>query len=523
MKLKKLTAEHVQAMKRQGGQNIYLVDFSEKYLEELLAKYEVASHLAGILSDTDDRISGSIARGSQSVSFQGMELPIYPYSYFCSLEEEAFFIILNDYFKESYRKLVQLKTDVQEKCSEIYFFADRETEFDLYYRKKYADAPLENRIIFRSGPHASAYIKGMDYVDNARALFEYMLEAGYYHKYELIWLVKNPSEFSYIMQKYENVRFLSFDWSVAEEKEERDAYYKALCLAKYIFMTDAYGFCRNAREDQIRVQLWHGCGFKTRVNFVRCEKRYEYNIVISEVYKKIHEEIYGLRKDQVLVTGYPKNDWLFHTQKRMWRKFQFPDAEKYIFWLPTFRMAKTGLSALNEYDMEGQTGLPVIDTYEKLRKLDRLLWELHAVIILKLHPFQDRTKIGRLDMRRIVMLDHEQLLEKQLQINQILGCADALISDYSSAAVDYMLLDKPIGFTLDDMEEYENSRGFVFENIRDWLPGKEINSFKDFCGFVGEISRNIDSTREKRRELTDKMHLYRDERSCQRVVEALGI
>ena len=31
-------------------------------------------------------------------------------------------------------------------------------------------------ILFRSGPHASAYIKGMDFSDNARALFEYMIQ-----------------------------------------------------------------------------------------------------------------------------------------------------------------------------------------------------------------------------------------------------------------------------------------------------------------------------------------------------------
>ncbi len=523
MVMKRLTFERILDMLKYSRHKIYLVDFSEKYLGELLKQYDIADQLAGVLSDAEDRMSGSIAKGSQEVSFQGNKVPVYPYRYFCELEEDAYFIILNDYYKETYKKLNLLEEATYKKHPNIYYFADHETEIDLSYREMYKEYPLEDIILFRSGPHASSYVKGMDYADNARALFEYMLEAGYNCKYELVWLVKNPSEFSHITQKHENVRFISFDWSVSEKKEERDAYYRVLCLAKYIFMTDAYGFCRNAREDQIRVQLWHGCGFKTRINFVRCEERYEYNIVISEVYKKIHKEIYGLREDQVLVTGYPKNDWLFHPRREIWRKLDFPKADKYIFWLPTFRMAAAGLSDLNEYELEGQTGLPVVNTFEKLQILDSVLRELDIVLILKLHPFQDKKKIGEIGMSHIVLMDNGQLVEKGGQINQILGYADGLISDYSSAAVDYMLLDKPIGFTLDDVGEYRNSRGFVFGNIRDWLPGKEIFSFEEFCAFIREIKEGIDSSSGKRRELAGKMHRYRDDCSCKRLMKVLEI
>ena len=317
--------------------------------------------------------------------------------------------------------------------------------------------------------------------------------------------------------------FLSFDWSVSENKEERDRYYRVLCLAKYLFFTDAYGFARNSRSDQVRVQLWHGCGFKTRVNFARCEKRYEYTTVISDLYAEIHQDIYGLREDQMLVTGYAKEDWLFHPDREAWERLGLAGAERYIFWLPTFRTAKEGLAQLNEYDLTGQTGLPVVDSYEKLSDLDRLLESLHTELIIKLHPFQDRSRVGRIHMKRIRVLEHETLVDMDLQINRLLGYADGLISDYSSAAVDYMLLDRPMGFTLDDVEEYGNSRGFVFENIRNWLPGKEIFSFEAFCEFVREVGEGRDSTAERRRELKERMHKYGDDRSCKRIVEALGI
>ncbi len=48
-----------------------------------------------------------------------------------------------------------------------------------------------------------------------------------------------------------------------------------------------------------------------------------------------------------------------------------------------------------------------------------------------------------------------------LQLYEFIHCADALVSDYSSVAIDYLLLDRPLGFTLDDYKEYTQSRGWV--------------------------------------------------------------
>ena len=70
-----------------------------------------------------------------------------------------------------------------------------------------------------------------------------------------------------------------------------------------------------------------------------------------------------------------------------------------------------------------------------------------------------------------------------------------------------MLLDRPIAFTLDDVEEYRQSRGFVFENIQDWLPGMELLSFEDMCLFIKEVGEGIDTTKEKRKTLIKKMHM----------------
>ncbi len=303
-----------------------------------------------------------------------------------------------------------------------------------------------------------------------------------------------------------------------------DEYYRAICLARFIFFTDAYGFARNCRDDQIRVQLWHGCGFKTRVNFTRCEKRYEYMPVISQIYKKIHEEIYGLREDQVIETGYPKEDWLFHPVNETFSElFGTPEASKYIMWMPTFREAKGQLANLNEYSIGNETGLPVADTRSRLRELNELLVSKNAVIIVKLHPFQKRERIDCEGFSNIVLIENEDLDRMDIPINRVLGKADALISDYSSAAIDYLILDRTIGFLLEDVEEYGDSKGFVFNPVREWLPGEELFDFGDFLRFVAEIASGIDSSREKRQRLRKCLHEFNDDRSCERLVKYLGI
>lgn len=511
MELKKLAEADMQG---KALKKIYCYERSAPHLTGLCNTYGIENQIFRIIDDS--------LRRQGTFSLKEREIPVTGSGELVQEDfSDSMVIITSDYHKEAYEKLCQVPS-ICKALDRIYYFADQETEIESAYREQYKDQDLEDVILFRSGPHGSSYVHGMDFSDNARALFEYMLCHNYNKKYRLVWLVKNPDEF-FAYQEVENVEFLSFDWSVSEKKEERDRYYRALCLAKFLFFTDAYGFARNCRSDQIRVQLWHGCGFKTRVNFVRCEKRYEYTTVISKLYAKIHQDIYGLRGDQVLVTGYAKEDWLFHPIQEVWKTLPIPRAEKYIFWLPTFRVARAGLSMLNEYELEGQTGLPVADTFEKLGELERLLEELNTVLLVKLHPFQDPGRIGEVGRKHIVLLSNEMLAEKDIQINQLLGWADGLISDYSSAAIDYLLLDRPIGFTLEDVEEYAESRGFVFDPIRDWLPGAELFSFSDLYSFVKEVGVGIDSTREKRRRLKKIMHAYNDDQSCRRIAEALQI
>jgi len=497
-----------------SGKKIIAIGRGSEDLCEFCSRYDTAGRIAFFLTDNmreqKDCVIDGYTRSSRDLSF---------FDSFMSDKEtdDLIFIIMDDYYREVY-ETIECPKDLT-----IYYYLNYENEIEYSYREKYKGHELEDIIVFRSGPHASQYVHGMDFADNARALFEYMLDAALNERYELVWLVKDPAEFTRF-DDVKNVKFLSFEWATNGTKDQMDEYYRVMCLSRYIFFTDAYGFARNCRSDQVRVQLWHGCGFKTRVNFTRCERRYELMPVISPVYKEIHKDIYGLRDDQVIVTGYPKEDWLFHPVTQPFSElFGAPAAKCYIMWMPTFREARGQLDNLNEYSVGRETGLPVADTREKLERLNELLVSKNTVIIVKLHPFQKRERVDCKGFSNIVLVENEDLDKMDIPINRILGKADALISDYSSAAIDYLILDRPIGFLLDDVEKYENSRGFVFEPIRKWLPGAELFDFEDMMTFVSEVSEGGDPAREKRRRLRKVLHSFSDDKSCERLVKQLHL
>ena len=496
---------------------VYCWGYVAGNLKELCKEFAVADKVTAILEDNPKWQGNFFKTGDATEA-----IPVVTPEILHQIKEESAIIITADYPQEVLERIEQ-NNYLQGKSCRLFRFVNQLEQIDLQYRAQYKETPLENIIIFRSGPYRKDYVRGTDFWDNSRALFEYMLEQGYNQKYKLVWLVKNPLEF----KRYDgvhNVEFLSFDWEDSENREERDRYYHALCLAKYIFTTDAYGFAKNARADQVRIQLWHGCGFKTRNNFIRCEKRYDYTTVVSDLYADIHADIYGLRKDQVLITGYAKHDWLFQPyDEDLSEVLGITKASNYVFWLPTFRIADDSISSLNQYEINPETGLPIVANRKQMIQLNELLKSMDITLVVKLHPLQKNVLVKDYQCSNIAIFRHVDLLESGLAINRLLASASAMISDYSSAAVDFLVLDRPLAFTLDDVEEYENSRGFVFDNIKEWLPGREVFDFNDFCTFLREVAAGQDISAQKRQRISEKLLQYKDNQNCRRILEAFGI
>ena len=144
-------------------------------------------------------------------------------------------------------------------------------------------------------------------------------------------------------------------------------------------------------------------------------------------------------------------------------------------------------------------------------------------MMIKLHPVADLSIYKEKSYSNIRLMSNQELFSLGLHINQIMPLFDGFITDYSSAATSFMILDRPMAFTLDDLDEYDTSRGFVVNPVRDYLSGVELYNVRDMMNFVEDVCIGKDTSADKRHKLCEKMIDYFDGSNSKRLLEKLSI
>lgn len=375
--------------------------------------------------------------------------------------------------------------------------------------KKFPPALVENRMLFETND---------DFTDNGRALFDYLVANGYNKKYELVWLVHEPEKY----QQYvtENVKFIQ-NFKKKSGIRRAQAYEYAL-TSKYIFYTQAFNWIGMSRRNQLFIDLWHGCGYKA--NKAGRKVFFDYCLVPGEVFIKTKMEFFGCTSKKLLPLGYPRYDMMLKGSETASaykeRLLKETNSDKLILWMPTYRHASS--ERLNEETLNNEFNIPIIDDADKLLELNRFCKENRMLIVIKKHYLQIPYDFGENVLTNIVYLENKDLAANGLQLYEFINCSDALISDYSSVAIDYLLLDRQLGFTLDDYEAYTESRGWVFEDPLEYMPGKHIYNMQEFKDFVMDVKEDHDEYQAMRQEVRSKTHNVCDN-YCQRVLDYFGI
>lgn len=195
---------------------------------------------------------------------------------------------------------------------------------------------------------------------------------------------------------------------------------------------------------------------------------------------------------------------------------------KTVIWMPTFRKSEVLISAENEIELPFQ--LPALESEAELKALDVHLRECGIFLIIKKHPLQSGWSLDEGAYTNIRYVTEEMLQKSGIQLYELVGLMDGLISDYSSIAVDYMLLDRPLGYVLTDLESYRNTRGFVFENPEAYMPGEKIYNLEDLKDYFSYIAVGEDPFKEERRRLLPAMHtMPKKSGYCEALAEYLNI
>ena len=189
--------------------------------------------------------------------------------------------------------------------------------------------------------------------------------------------------------------------------------------------------------------------------------------------------------------------------------------------MPTFRQSAS--EYISSASLDSETGFPILYTPEMVNELNEFLEEKKIHLCIKLHPLQLRDKIMDVDLSNIHLMTNDDLENMNVQLYEIINHFDALLTDYSSVSFDYLYLDRPIGYTLDDLEEYRNTRGFPMENPLDYMPGHHIYTYDDLVRFIADISTEKDEYASERDRVRKEVGMPEGGKCCQQLLEFLGI
>lgn len=341
------------------------------------------------------------------------------------------------------------------------------------------------------------FYSNLGFRDNVKAFYDYLIAQKYNEQYKIVVSINEVEE--YIDSAPKNVTFVGNKQGIKYFLKAKYAFY---CFGKYPI---------KPAKSQMVVNLWHGTPLKKIGNLESGLENIDYNffttvVASSPMYKPIMAKIFGCSEDQVIIVGNPRNDELFIDDKKTDEAIA-QGADKVILWLPTYR----------EYDEDYVVSLLKKD---QLESLNNKLREVNCRLIIKLHPLQTAS-VQNAGYSNIVFATQKDLNNKKISVYALLRRADALITDYSSVYFDYMLLDRPIAFTVDDIEEYGKKRGFVFENPYKFMPGMKLTSYEDLECYIDNVVQGKDEYAVVRERVNMEINSYNDGNSCRRLEEKI--
>jgi CDP-glycerol glycerophosphotransferase (TagB/SpsB family) len=235
-------------------------------------------------------------------------------------------------------------------------------------------------------------------------------------------------------------------------------------------------------------------------------------------------EAFNCNHNQVLICGQPRNDDLFvDNDKNVKETYNLTDYKKIILWLPTVRFS-TRIKLNNQLEKNKyELSFPIINDNRKMYDLNNKLMLHNMVLLIKPHPMQDLTDSDKRQYSNIKVLQQKDLDSERISLYKLLKVSDALITDYSSVYFDYLLLNRPIGFTINDIKDYEKSRGFIVDNPLQIMPGEKILNYDDYIRFIEQIINEDDKYVKERLKINDLCNTYKDGNNSKRILDFCGI
>ncbi|AEJ30767.1 CDP-glycerol glycerophosphotransferase family protein [Leuconostoc sp. C2] len=262
------------------------------------------------------------------------------------------------------------------------------------------------------------------------------------------------------------------------------------------------------------IQTWHAAGaFKTfgysrlgmpgGPKFDSRAHRYYNNVsVSSKAMVPIYAEAFDLDAEQVEPLGIARTDLFYDVELQKDRINQINEeydflksGKKVILFAPTFR---GGTRKSAHYPFEY---LDFQKLYEKLHE--------EYVFLIKVH-FNTLNKVTI----PVQYADFLYDVSAYRDVNDLMLVSDIMITDYSSVAFEFALLNRPMLFFAFDLADYVSSRGFYFD-YDSFVPGKIVTTTKTLVDAI--LQEDFESY--KISKFRDYFFTYQDGQASKRIVD----
>ncbi|MFD2750940.1 CDP-glycerol glycerophosphotransferase family protein [Virgibacillus siamensis] len=336
----------------------------------------------------------------------------------------------------------------------------RRMRYNIFYEKLQL---AEKTVLFES--MAGTRVSG-----NPLAIFKYMLEDDRFKDYTFIWTVNN---YDIVPDKYKsltNVLFIT---------RYTDMYYRYLATASILINDTAFPYFFILKDGQRYLNTWHGTPLKTLGYDVKVSKMDYVNgtrnflqathLLVPNLYTYEHQliphQVASIYPGELAITGYPRIDLTFKTMKDpnlLKDKLGINNGKKVVLYAPTWR---------------GELSKKTFDVQKLISDLKKLSY-LDVNVIFQGHPVAE-------NLLQDIKIPNIIGVPNKFDINEVLGIADVLITDYSSVFFDFLVTGKPIIHYVYDYEEYTKTRG-LYLNLKE-LPGEVVQSSDQMIASVQDL------------------------------------
>ena len=356
--------------------------------------------------------------------------------------------------------------------------------------------PLRNSIVFESNPEFGC---------NTLPVYEELVKRGIKNRYQIYWIVRDKKLYR---NDNSGIRYINYE----EKGFSKITRAYILCTSKALIFSNV--FLQKHKKHQLVINLMHGSPLKVPVGYWEGNSC-DYVVTQADIFNDKVAEILGVPRAKMVALGYPRTDVLNHEGNTK-EKFGIANSTKMIVWMPTFR--KNESSGITYCDIN-KLGVPLLDSVQKFDRVNDNLKENNEILIIKLHPAEDISQMILKNYSNIFFISNKELAKKNITIYQMLADSDALITDYSSVYYDYLLVNKPIGLIIDDIDEFEKKSKFAYGKYTNFVKGTYIRTLDNFEQFITDLRMGIDPFSDARSEAMKKYCQYRDFKSTQRVCD----